>query len=173
MRRNRRHGAADRLPLVGLLAVAACLSTVSDPAAGAPVPLRELAGGASYPDAGPAFEGWALGDAGALEARHRTLNAGRVPPPAPPAVDFATEIAVGATLGQRSTGGHAIAFTGATLDGGTLRITVRTTSPGSGMSTIQMITSPWVLHAVPREGVTSVVWIDGDGAELARADVGG
>lgn len=76
------------------------------------------------------------------------LYGNRLPPPAAPDVDFDQQMVIAATMGERPTGGHAIAIESVTVDGGTIRATVVETSPGPTCITTQALTAPAVAVSI-------------------------
>jgi hypothetical protein len=98
--------------------------------------------------------GSALDEAGVHVVRDRdawerlwsAMTANRSPSADPPAVDWATEMAVVVALGTRMTTGHTVEITGLTRHDGVLRVHAVETRPGAGMLTGQALTHP--LHAV-------------------------
>lgn len=91
------------------------------------------------------------------------LAAGHDPIPTPPTVDFAAEMLLVATMGERITGGFVIDVERAAVQDGTLRVSVLETSPGPTCMTTQAITCPADVVRVPRR--------DGSVAFATRAAV--
>jgi hypothetical protein len=71
-----------------------------------------------------------------------------------PAVDFAREAVAAVFLGTRSTGGFGVEIVGAGQKAGAFVVQYRETKPGPGAITAQVITSPFLLVAMPK--------VDGD-----------
>lgn len=67
----------------------------------------------------------------------------------PPSVDFEKHAVIAVLLGERRTGGHAIAVTGVEREGDMLTIEVETTGPGRGCRTTQAFTQPYQFVTVP------------------------
>lgn len=67
-----------------------------------------------------------------------------------PSVDFETEMVAGLFLGTRPSAGHDVAITGTRMAGDVLVVTYVERSPGPGMMSAQMLTSPYHLVRVPR-----------------------
>jgi hypothetical protein len=67
-----------------------------------------------------------------------------------PDVDFSREMVIVVTMGTRRTGGYAIEIVSAEEADGALRIRVRRTEPPRGAMTIQLITAPFHMVALPR-----------------------
>jgi hypothetical protein len=83
--------------------------------------------------------------------------------PSFPAVDFRREMLVVAALGERVSGGYAVAISDAVVEGAVLQVGVVETRPGQGCVTPAVMTSPAVLAKLPRfegrvELVEFVVW---------------
>lgn len=68
--------------------------------------------------------------------------------PQPP-VDFAREMVVGVFLGSRPTAGYGVDITGTRQDGDAVVVEYRVTAPPPDAITAQVITSPYVLVALP------------------------
>jgi hypothetical protein len=71
-----------------------------------------------------------------------------------PAVDFAKETVAAVFLGTRNTGGFGVEIVGAGQKAGTFVVQYRETKPGADTITAQVITSPFLLVAMPK--------VDGD-----------
>jgi hypothetical protein len=78
------------------------------------------------------------------------LAANHSPIPAPPTVDFAAEMLLVATMGQRLTGGYFIDVERAAAKDGTLHAYVLETSPGPTCATTQALTCPAAVVRVAR-----------------------
>lgn len=86
------------------------------------------------------------------------LAAKHDPVPPPPAVDFAREMLLVATMGERTTGGFAISVERAVLQGGTLHAYVLESSPGATCATTQALTCPAdVVRVARRDGPVAFV----------------
>ena len=70
--------------------------------------------------------------------------------PAAPAVDFASEMVIVATLGMRSSGGYSIEFAGIRHEEDTLIASYKTTSPGPDDRVTMALTAPYTIIAVPK-----------------------
>jgi hypothetical protein len=81
-------------------------------------------------------------------------------PNEPPKVDFDKEMILAATMGERSTGGFAIHFTEIKTEGGTLKVIVKSTSPGPDAMVTMALTQPFAIIAVPKHD-GEVVFTDG------------
>jgi hypothetical protein len=78
--------------------------------------------------------------------------------PSFPAVDFSREMLVVAALGERASGGYAVAISDAVVEGAALQVGVVETRPGQGCVTPAVMTSPAVLAKLPRfEGRVELV----------------
>jgi hypothetical protein len=75
-----------------------------------------------------------------------------------PPVDFASESVVFVTAGQFPTGGYALKFHGAAMEGETLVIDAAVEGPPAGAIATQAITSPYVVIAVKSRAFKDVRW---------------
>ena len=136
------------LLLVALLAVAltACdtpsFVTEASPSADATtsVPLTRVTAGSPAPL-----------EAAAVVVAFDAAVAGELIEPVPPDVDFATDALLCVYLGERSTGGWALALGSATLRGDELRILARETRPRGNVT--QALTYPGDCATVPLEAL--------------------
>lgn len=96
-------------------------------------------------------------DAAAWAALWNEITAPYQPRPALPAVDFATEMVIVASMGTRPTGGYAITIDGVYDADGKLYVAVRETSPGAGCMLTQALTSPMTAVRVPRRAAGIIV----------------
>jgi hypothetical protein len=81
------------------------------------------------------------------------IHAGEVPiPPAPP-IDFSKAMILAAFLGERPSGGYAIAFAEASVQDGEMRVTVRQQTPAAGGIVTYVITQPYCMALVPRSAL--------------------
>ncbi len=71
-----------------------------------------------------------------------------------PAVDFAREAVAAVFLGTRPTGGYGVEIVGAGQKAGAFVVQYRETKPGADAIAAQVITSPFLLVAMPK--------VDGD-----------
>lgn len=67
----------------------------------------------------------------------------------PPPVDFDEHAVIAVLLGERRTGGHAIAVASVERENGILNVEVVTTGPGRGCRTTQAFTQPYQFVTVP------------------------
>ena len=67
-----------------------------------------------------------------------------------PAVNFAREMVIAATMGTKRTGGYTIEIVRVEPAGKSLQIVVKQTSPPPGALTIQALTAPFHFVAVPK-----------------------
>jgi len=73
------------------------------------------------------------------------------PDPAPPILDFTTEIVVGVFLGTRPTGGYMAGVLSVTTDGAAgATVSFEERQPGSNCITTQALTQPFIIIAIPR-----------------------
>ncbi|WP_104990206.1 protease complex subunit PrcB family protein [Deinococcus sp. NW-56] len=119
---------------------------VTPPTAAGRVTVTELASGTNAAAFTPAVQ-VASTQAG-LNALYRVAYGNQTGVPAAPALRSG-ETVVAVFLGQRPTGGYGIRVTGASVQNGTLTLTVEVRAPGEGSITTQAITSPWTLVRVP------------------------
>jgi hypothetical protein len=105
----------------------------------------------------------ALGTEGPIDAAGR----GALP------VDFAKEGVVLVGMGSRPTAGYALTLSAdrAEVKDGVATIAVRFEEPAPGAMLAQMLTSPCLLVALPREGLREVRVVDASGAVRARTAV--
>lgn len=95
----------------------------------------------------------------------------RLPRPPTPVVDFATHRIVVAVMGEKPTAGYGIRFAeSAQRQDRTIEVHVLRTSPAQGAALAQVVTNPYVIAIVARDGYTSVTFVDESGAVLARVD---
>ena len=80
----------------------------------------------------------------------------------PPLVDFSRESAVFLLLGNRSTGGYSIDPQAVGIVEKEVRIEAPVTSPGRESIVTMALTAPFAVVAVPRSGVVTAVWMDGE-----------
>jgi hypothetical protein len=118
------------------LALGAC--AVTPPA---PLPLTVLADGRFGPCVAPRRE--VVRDAARWSQVWAEVQPSRI---APPPIDFDGQIALVACLGERRSGGHAIAIVAVEVTDAELIVTVRETAPPPGAMTAQALTQPF--HAV-------------------------
>ena len=71
-----------------------------------------------------------------------------------PEVDFSKEMVIFVTMGRKSTGGYSIQVTKVEPIGEKLRITVSRTAPPAGAMTIQALTAPFQIVAVPKSDLS-------------------
>ena len=98
-------------------------------------------------------------DAAAWEAFWADFAAQVQPRPAPPDVDFSTQMVIAATMGQRTTGGYTISVEEVAEKDGTLYAAVQEVTPGVLCITTDVITAPAVAVLVPRHSGT-VAFVD-------------
>ncbi len=72
------------------------------------------------------------------------------PTPPVPAVDFARQFVVAASMGQRSSGGYTIDVTAVYQRGGAVHVVVKSVSPGSSCGAAMVMTAPVVAVAIDR-----------------------
>jgi hypothetical protein len=88
-------------------------------------------------------------------------------------VDFSQQGVVLVSVGQRPTAGYAISLAapGAEVKDGVATLTVKLEEPAPGAVLAQVVTSPCLLVALPREGLREVRVVDSAGAVRATAPV--
>ena len=74
----------------------------------------------------------------------------KTPQPPAPEVNFDKETVIFVTLGRKNSGGYGVEITGVRRSGNTREILVSTTDPKPGGLTIQALTAPFHIVAVPR-----------------------
>jgi hypothetical protein len=79
-----------------------------------------------------------------------THTAGSKPAGKMPEIDFEKETVIVAAMGRKNTGGYSIEITKAEKVGDKLRVTVRKKNPPKGAMTIQTLTAPIHIVAVPK-----------------------
>ena len=82
------------------------------------------------------------------------LQAKVTPVPEPPAVDFSTHVVIGATMGERATGGYSIRIDDISRAGERTRVVVVETAPGPTCATTQALTAPATAVTVSRPAGT-------------------
>jgi hypothetical protein len=100
-------------------------------------------------------------DEAAWKSNWQQISARQVPAPDAPALDFAGQSVIVASLGEKNTGGYSVEVTGVELMGGKLKVTVRETKPGPGTFVTQALTQPYHVVRIPKvpAGTTvEVVW---------------
>lgn len=143
------------LPLLALLATAACQDVA--PAPEAPPPLSEDP--AAMPELSVVAESqqssWeevlhlVIEDTTGWASAWEHLHDGVSPPPPLPAVDFGAERLLLVTAGARPTGGYALRPEGSTVRGDTLVVRVVLSVPGEGCATTQALTAPAIVLGIP------------------------
>lgn len=138
------------------IAAAALLAFVGACAAAppSPLPLAELARGSFGPCVAARRE--VVRDAAAWDRAWAEVQATRM---APPAVDFAGQVAIVACLGQRRSGGHAIEIVAVEVAEDALIVSVRTTAPAPDAITTQALTQPFHIVRVARTTLP-VRWVE-------------
>jgi hypothetical protein len=107
-----------------------------------------------------------------LIAQYRKMHAKSLTPLGVPSIDFSKKRVLLAFLGQRSTVGYKIDFKSSTsLTKKTLVVTVTFKEPAPGVSLAQVVTSPYAVATVQRDGYRKVKFVDPAGKELALVKV--
>lgn len=94
-----------------------------------------------------------------LEEVWAATFAAQSPMPAPPSIDFASDMVVLVAAGARPTTGYCIAVESAAARGEVVTLTVVTTFPPGGTVVAPAITAPFEIVRLPRRGDT-VTFID-------------
>jgi hypothetical protein len=102
------------------------------------------------------------------EALFAEVNAGQLPGPTPPAVDFATDLVLFLSIGQKPSAGYGLQVDCVSCSAETLKVKVATTTPPAGAMTAQMITHPFVLVSTARCPSARTVSVSGPGIELTQ-----
>jgi hypothetical protein len=97
-----------------------------------------------------------IDDAASWTALWAEVTAPYQPPPPLPAIDFNTESVIVAAMGQRHSGGYAIAIESVHEADGKVYVTVREQSPGSACVVTGALTAPVAAVRIPRRDATSV-----------------
>jgi hypothetical protein len=123
------------------MSLAACAATSGNAS------LRSLARGAMSGIGESSRE--VIRDAAALK-QWWTRHAGREAGVKMPEVDFTREMVVAVTLGTRRTGGYTIEVQRTVTEADRLKVMVRKSAPAPGSMTIQVLTAPFHVVAIPR-----------------------
>ena len=91
-----------------------------------------------------------INDSATLAQIWATVFARRSEAPPVPAVNFANEMVIVASMGTRSSGGYTISVDSARVAGTELQVFVRSQAPGPLCGTTGALTQPVVIVAVPR-----------------------
>jgi hypothetical protein len=139
-----------------------------------PVPATTLRGGAQC--GGAAAEPSARWLASEAELRQALAAEGPLGAQValPAGVDFARDGVVLVAMGRRATAGYGVGLESEQVQvkGGVATLVVRFDEPPPGAIMAQVITSPCLLVALPREGLREVRVVDAAGAVRAVAPVG-
>jgi hypothetical protein len=92
------------------------------------------------------------------------ISADNQPPPA----DFANEVVVFLTLGQKSTGGWGIEVSAVELTGASAEVQTTINRPPPGGIVTMAFTAPYAVVAIAAPEVRESLWVDQSGAEIAR-----
>ena len=139
-----------------------------DPADPFAVAHRVVAAGLALPSPRSEAVIWTHRDDEGYRKRFQLLHVGVYPPPVPPEIRFDREIAIGASMGARGTGGWTLDVAAIRHLGPVLEVRLAANPPPSDWIRPPVATSPFVMAAVPlRPDVTEVVFIL-DGVLLGR-----
>ncbi|MFC3503891.1 protease complex subunit PrcB family protein [Micromonospora krabiensis] len=94
------------------------------------------------------------------EQRWRGLMAKEGQPPAPPAVDWTTEMVVFYVLGTRPSGGYSVRIDEISVRDGRLTVRVEESRPGRSCDSADVLTNPF--HAVATSASDATVAVDLD-----------
>jgi hypothetical protein len=86
-------------------------------------------------------------------AEWRALWSRHAPGAPLPAVDFATDVVIGVFAGERRTGGYSVQIVGIDRGAGDVVVAYRVIEPGRDAMVTQMLTSPFHLVRLPRQGL--------------------
>ena len=78
----------------------------------------------------------------------------------PPAIDFGRELVVFLVADQKPTGGYTLEVRTIAREGSTLVVDAPVHSPPEDAMTIQVLTRPYAIVAVPKQEVSDVRWIE-------------
>jgi hypothetical protein len=134
-----------------LVLLALCLPVMTacaDPQSAPALPLRSVSKGAFSGITDVRQE--VIRDKEAFAKVWDELQARSRPRPSLPEIDFAREMLVLVTLGQRRTGGFSIEVVNVEVRQDRLRVGVRRQNPAPGAMVIEVLTSPFHLVAVPK-----------------------
>ncbi len=143
-----------RLSLLACLLAAACQAAhqggahTDGSSARAPVEFATVARGDQSGFAGPARmvirtrEGWSV-----YWSRHA---ANRLPPPPCPEIDFARDMVVVLSLGERPSAGYAVEVHSVEREGAFLRVQARERKPAPGTGQAAVVTHPFHIVRLPR-----------------------
>lgn len=164
MRRSRPMASAARLAWIGW----AVLLGGQQPACGAAgsVSLVPVEAGAFSQEHERSF----LVSAGSADfsALYHRIHSGRMPPPAPPPVDFAKYIVVVAFMGARPTTGYGIGFATVAVGNGVATIRVSERHPAPNTAQGAAMTAPYAIAALPRGDYEAVRFVDAAGDVIAH-----
>lgn len=146
------------------LLMLSCSSTVSEPPTASEAPLGHRVVGIGW-QARAQSEGGQIAWAGS-ESEYRALWDALIGSGVPPAIDFDREGALFIISSPRSTGGYEIELRQVSRKGDTLVVDAVVTPPPADAMTTQVITTPFVIAAVPRGPVARVEW--GSAADVSR-----
>jgi len=100
-------------------------------------------------------------DAKEWEALWKSINAGKIPVPELPAVDFTKNMILATFLGTKPTSGYGVHIESAWTEDKGLRAEVWTKAPAAGSAALTVVTQPYSMVVVPRqEGEVRWVKID-------------
>jgi hypothetical protein len=157
-------------PICFLIAALALLGSCA--AAPKPIAYQILAQGAHAAAAfsEPQFE--VISSQQRLLALHRQLFAGRLPPSAPPAVDFSRALVLFVATAQKPSSGHRIELFPPERQGETLILRLAFHHPPPENVAATVLTQPYALLRVERTaGLRAVRFVDADGALLRRVEL--
>ena len=104
----------------------------------------------------------------------RELHAHQLPPPTPPAVNFAASLVLIAARGEKPTTGYGIDVERLARRGDVLQVHLRLRDPLPTASQATMLTQPFVMVQVQKEpGVKQVEFLDQDAVLLASLPIPG
>ena len=92
------------------------------------------------------------------DAEYRALWSNLIGAGEPPAVDFTRDTAVVLIASQKPSGGYVISVRGVSRSDNALVVDAPVTAPPEGAMTIQVLTTPFIVIAVPRSDAKTVEW---------------
>ena len=94
----------------------------------------------------------------------RAITANDASRPPEPEADFGNETVIVVLMGERPTSGYAVRPVSVNANDGVVSVALRVTSPAPGDMVAQVLTSPYVLFAIPGTGDEIVIGGDSPGA---------
>ncbi|MGI5460099.1 protease complex subunit PrcB family protein [Streptomyces sp. CA-249302] len=108
------------------------------------IPFRDLV--RQHNSTARTFFAEAVKDQESWDVLWRNISGNRIPPPEPPAVDWASSMVLFVAIGTRNTGGYSVEITRLVREDDVVRVEARETRPGPRQPVTCAITEPF--HAV-------------------------